>query len=199
VASVVAQADSIAVTVDPGRDDPHWLPLPMVDSVRMLSLDDNRWNSLTGGYRMKCDPRPLLAELENAENKEAAWHELWDELHHQGDVGEASYASVPHLVRIHRKSGIVDWNTYAMVAIIELAREKGNNPEVPKWLEDDYHRAIRELAEVGATEISGTEDPETARAILSVIAIAKGLRTHGKFLVEYSEDELLDIEARAGF
>jgi len=86
-----------------------------------------------------------------------------------------------------------------MVAIIELAREKGNNPEVPKWLEDDYHRAIRELAEVGATEISGTEDPETARAILSVIAIAKGLRTHGKFLVEYSEDELLDIEARAGF
>jgi hypothetical protein len=165
----------------------------------MLSLDDNRWNNLTGGYRMKCDPRLLLAQLENAENKEAAWHELWEELHHQGDVGEASYASVPHFVRIHRKSGIVDWNTYAMVAIIELAREKGNNPEVPKWLEDDYHRAIRELAEVGATEISGTEDPETARAILSVIAIAKGLPMHGRFLVKYSEDEMLDIESRAGF
>jgi hypothetical protein len=27
----------------------------MVGSVRMLSLDDNRWNNLTGGYRMKCD------------------------------------------------------------------------------------------------------------------------------------------------
>jgi hypothetical protein len=70
---------------------------------------------------------------------------------------------------------------------------------VPKWLEDDYHRAIRELAEVGATEISGTEDPETARAILSVIAIAKGLPMHGRFLVKYSEDEMLDIESRAGF
>jgi len=26
-------------------------------------------------------------------------------------VGEASYAAVPHLVRICRKRGIMDWNT----------------------------------------------------------------------------------------
>jgi hypothetical protein len=162
----------------------------------MLSLDDNRWNTLTGGYRMKCDPRPLLAGLESEQNRETAWRELWEELHHQGDVGEASYASVPHLVRIHRKSGIVDWNTYAIVAIIELARGKGNNPEVPKWLEEDYLRAIRELAEIGAAEIWRTEEAEAVRAILGVIAIAKGLRTHGRFLVEYSEDELLDFESR---
>jgi hypothetical protein len=162
----------------------------------MLSLDDNRWNNLAGGYRMKCDPRPLFAELESGQKRETAWHELWDELHHQGDVGEASYASVPHLVRIHRKSGIVDWNTYAIVAIIELARGKGNNPEVPKWLDEDYFRAIRELAEIGVAEIWRTEEPEAVRAILSVVAIAKGLRTHGRFLVEYSEDELLDIESR---
>ncbi len=168
----------------------------MVDSVPMLSLDDNRWNNLTGGYRMKCDPRPLLAQLESEQTREAAWHEVWEELHHQGDVGEASYASVPHLVRIYRTSGVVDRNTYAFVAIIELARGKGNNPEVPTWLEEDYHRAIRELAEIGAAEISRTEDPEAVRAILSVIAIAKGLRTHGRFLAEYSEDEMLDIESR---
>jgi hypothetical protein len=144
---------------------------------------------------MKCDPRPQLAGLENEENRVKAWHEL--SLHHQGDVGEASYASVPHLVRIHRKSGIVDWNTYAIVAIIDLARGKGNNPEVPKWLEDDYIRAIRELAEIGAAEIWRTEESEAIRAILGVIAIAKSLRTHGRFLVEYSEDELLDFESRA--
>ena len=168
----------------------------MVDSVRMLSLDDNRWNDLAGGYRMKCDPRPLLAELESEQNRDTAWHELWEELHHQGDVGEASYASVPHLVRIHRKSGRADWNTYAIVAIIELARGKGHNPEVPKWLEEDYLRAIQELAEIGAGEIWRTEEPEAVRAILGVIAIAKGLRTHGRFLVEYSEDELLEFESR---
>src|ERR1700694_4323640 len=80
--------------------------MAMVDSVRMLSLDDNRWNNLTGGYRVKCDPRPLLARLESDQNKETAWHELWEELHHQGDVGDASYASVPHLVRIHRQGDL---------------------------------------------------------------------------------------------
>jgi hypothetical protein len=170
----------------------------MVDSVRMLSLDDNRWKNLTGGYRTKCDPRPLLAQLQSEQTRETAWHELWQELHHQGDVGEASYASVPHLVRIHRSDGTVDWNTYAMVAIIELARGKGNNPEVPTWLEEDYHHAIRELAEIGAAEIRHTDEPEAVRAILGVIAIAKSLRTHGRFLVEYSEAELLDIESRAG-
>jgi hypothetical protein len=169
----------------------------MVDSVRMLKLDDNRWNGLTGGYRMNCDPRPMIAELESERNRDKAWHELWEELHHQGDVGEASYASVPHLVRIHRKSGVVDWNTYAIVAVIELARRKGNNPEVPKWLESDCLRAIRELAEIGTVEIWRTEEPEAVSAILGVIAIARGLRTHGRFLVEYSEDELLDFESRA--
>jgi len=67
-------------------------------------------------------------------------------------------------VRIHRKSGVVDWNTYAIVAIIELARGKGNNPEVPKWLEEGYLRAIRELTESGAGEIWRTEEPEAVRA-----------------------------------
>ena len=51
-----------------------------------------------------------------------------------------------------------------MVAIIELARAKGKNPEVPKWLEEGYLRAIRELTESGAGEIWRTEEPEAVRA-----------------------------------
>lgn len=168
----------------------------MVDFLCMLSLDDSHWSNLTGGYRTTCDPRPLLAKLESGQDRATAWSELWDALHHQGDVGEASYASVPHLVKIHREGGRSDWNTYAIVAIIELARKKGSNPELPKWLEEDYIRAIRELAEIGAAEVLHTEEPDMLRVILSVIAIAKGLRTHARFLVEYSEDELLDIESR---
>jgi hypothetical protein len=66
---------------------------------------------------------------------------------------------------------------------------------IPTWLEEDYFLAIRELAEIGTAEISHTEEPDAVRAILGVIAIAKGLRTHGKFLVEYSEDEM-DFESR---
>jgi len=164
----------------------------------MLSLDDSRWSELKGGYRTQFDPRPLLASLETGQGVAAAWDGLWENLHHQGDVGEASYAAVPHLVRVHRQRGVADWNTYAIVAIIELARNQRENPEVPSWLEEDYSRAIRELAQIGSVEVLDAKEPEEVRFILSVLAIAKGARMCGRFLVHYSEKELLDIESRLG-
>jgi hypothetical protein len=162
----------------------------------MLSLIDNRWPKLLGGYRVPLDVRPLLLRLDKEQDTASIWDELWNELHHQGDVGEASYASVPHIVRIYRERGTVDWNTFAIVATIELARKEGKNPDAPKWLEEGYFLAIRELAEIGVEEILRTDDPDIIRAMLGIVAIERGLRTHGKFLVNYSEDEMLDIESR---
>src|SRR5271167_2117968 len=119
----------------------------------MLSLDDTRWQNLEGGYRTRFDPRPLFSKLDTDNDTKAAWEELWEELHHQGDVGEASYAAIPELVRIHRSQGSANWNLYAITAIIELARTERGNPEVPEWLREDYFRSIHELAEMGAKEI----------------------------------------------
>lgn len=101
-------------------------------ALTMLSLTDKRWTKLVGGYRTVFDPRPSLHNLESNVHVKEAWHEVWEELHHQGDVGEASYAAVPHLVRIHGERKLDDWNTYALVAVIELARGKDKNPEVPE-------------------------------------------------------------------
>lgn len=151
---------------------------------------------MTAGYRIPLDPRPLLKRLGTDSDTTNVWHELWDELHHQGDVGDASFAAVPFLVRSYQERGVIDWNTYAIVAIIELARNEGQNPDVPGWIADDYFQAIRELAETGATEVLQAEAAEDVRAILSVIAIEKGLRIHGRLLVNYSEDELMEIESK---
>jgi hypothetical protein len=168
----------------------------MVYSLVMISLEDSRWSSMTGGYKMPFDPRPLLKKLETGSDTTEVWHELWNELHHQGDVGEASFAAVPFLVRGYRKRGVFDWNTYAIVAIIELARKEGNNPDVPDWIEDEYFQAIRELAEIGVTEVLQAETTEDVRAILSIIAVAKGLRIHGELLLNYAEDELREIVSK---
>jgi hypothetical protein len=162
----------------------------------MISLDDARWSHMTGGYRTPFDPRALLNRLETEHDTTTVWQELWDELHHQGDVGDASFAAIPFLVKAYRDRGVIDWNTYAIVAVIELARKEGENPDIPLWLGQDYFQAIRDLAELGATEVLRTTSPEEVRAILSVIAIEKGLRLHGKFLVSYSDVELLEIESR---
>jgi hypothetical protein len=45
---------------------------------------------------------------------------------------------------------------------------------------------------MGTKDFLSAEDTETNRAIVSVIA--KGLRTHGKFLVKYCQDERLEME-----
>jgi hypothetical protein len=163
----------------------------------MLAFDDERWVGLTGGYRSPIDVRPLLIRLESGEDDKAVWGDLWDELHHQGDVGEASYAAVPHLVRNCGSRRYVDWNLFAIVTIIELARTDGNNPEVPAWLKIDYFQAIQELAEFGASQILRAEGEDCVRSILALIAIARNLRVQGEFLVNYSADELLDMRRRS--
>lgn len=163
----------------------------------MFALQDERWQQLAGGYRTRFDPRPLLQKLATETDQQPAWKELWEELHHQGDVGEASYAAIPHIAQIYCERGVSVWNTYAIVAVIDLARDNGNNPEVPTWLREDYFAAIRSLAERGAHDILQTKDPETVRAILSVVALAAGARTHARFLLNYSAEELLEIERLA--
>ena len=169
----------------------------MVDSAAMLSPDDPRWKTLKGGYRMPLDPRPLIHRLQNESDTESVWKELWDELHHQGDVDEASYVAVPLIVDAIEKRAGADWNPFAIVAIIELERGQGRNPEVPAWLSDEYFTAIQRLAAVAVRELPSTRDPDSVRAMLSAIALAKGLRTQAKFLVDYTEDELKEIEEKA--
>src|SRR6202049_1332337 len=64
--------------------------LDMVDSARMLSFDDERWNHLKGGYKTPFDPHPSLRKLESQQDTATAWQELWEGLDHPGDVGGAS-------------------------------------------------------------------------------------------------------------
>jgi hypothetical protein len=164
----------------------------------MLDLNDKRWRDLKGGYRLPFDPRPFLEKFEAGNDTDDGWYEFWGEIHHQGDVGEASYAAVPHLVRIYRERGTINWNTYAIVATIELARAQGKNPDVPDWLAGDYFAAIQELAQHGLAELGRAKDLVDIHAILSILAIWKGARIHGRFLLIYSEEDLSDLESRSG-
>jgi hypothetical protein len=163
-----------------------------------MELSDPRWTSLDGGRRLPFDPRPALRRLEDGVDVSGAWDELWEGLHHQGDVGEASYACVPHLVRIHEARGVPDWNTYALVATIDLARDRRHNPQVPSWLDAEYVSAINHLAELVLREFPRATDQAAVRSMLAVLAIWKSARTHGRALVELSEDELLELDAGLG-
>lgn len=159
----------------------------------MMPLDDPRWNSLNGGYKIPYNPTRALRSLEAGENKEAAWAELWTELHHRGDLGDASYASVPHLVRILNDRGDADWNAYSLLATIEIERHRTRNPPIPDWLLPGYESAWRDLASVALRDYAKANDPLAARSILGVLALSKGFRHIGTVVSQFDDSEVKEI------
>jgi hypothetical protein len=162
-------------------------------SAMGFDLADERWADFHGGYRVRYDPRPALRSLEIDDKRDRAWSELWQELHHQGDVGEASFASVPHIVEIEERRRVPDWNAYALVSTIELARDNSRNPEIPTYLRDAYDDAWTCLTELGLRHLNDAKDPPLIDSIIGVLAIGKGLRTLGRLAADFSEDERLEL------
>jgi hypothetical protein len=160
--------------------------------------DDDLWRSLTGGYRIPYDPRPALRSLELGENVESVWRELSTELYHQGDVGEASYAAVPHLVRIHEQRSIPDWNTYALAAMIEEGRNAPQNPILPDHLRDAYEQAWRELVRIGLNEFEKANDSLLVSSIIAVLAMGKGQFYLGRLAVLFNDQERMKFFSDAG-
>lgn len=160
------------------------------DGSKMLKLDDSRWNGLEGGMRIPYDPRPALARLESGSDPKPVWEELWANLQHRGDVGQASYATVPHLVRIVAAREFEDWNLFALASTIELERLSLGNPSLPDWLAGSYERAWEQLFEMARNALSGADDSVTFRCLLATIAIAKGDHRRGRILLDFDDDEL---------
>ncbi|MEG1325442.1 MAG: hypothetical protein RSD99_11165, partial [Janthinobacterium sp.] len=137
-----------------------------------LSLDDPLWTTLEGGYRMPYDVAKALKAMQAGDD---VWHELWEELHHQGDVGVASYAAVPQLV--HLLGGADDSREedfYALIALIELERHRLHNPPLPDWLAASYHDAWAQLPAIAARDLQGPLDPVMLESVFAVLALAKG-------------------------
>jgi hypothetical protein len=156
----------------------------------MISLDDKRWKTFEGGYRIKYDASIPLLKLKNAtEPNDQIWLELWDELHHQGDVGIASYAAIPHISRIIRDGNILDYNPFALAVTIELARERGNNPRVPAWLEADYNQALADMAEYACEKHDRDWDSSLVKSVLSLKAILKGTGDLGELIINIGDGE----------
>lgn len=123
------------------------------------------------------------------------WDEFWEALHHQGDVGEASYAAIPAIVRIYAEhSTRPDWNVYAFAATVEEARHGNDNPAMPDWLAAEYERGWTELEARALAELPSASDDELVSSIMAVLALAKGKRTLARMalLTEDERKEMLD-------
>ena len=152
----------------------------------MLPLDDPKWQSYKGGYRAVYDASKSLRLLLADGGSPELWTELWNELHHQGDVDEASYASVLWLVDFVRRAAKLDWNPLALIAVIELERPK--NPAVPAELSEAYFDAIRALPAVLGTHSDQIWDELVLQGATACIALARGQRWFGRAYLELDRD-----------
>jgi hypothetical protein len=124
------------------------------------------------------------------ENGDSVWDELWNELHHQGDVGVASYAAIPQLVRISEARRKFDWNLYALTATIEIERHRKSNPLLPEWLAPSYKVAWDGLVNLALSDLAGKPDELTLRSALSVVALGRGDLKLGALLNYAETDEI---------
>ena len=163
----------------------------------MLSLDDPRWKQLEGGYRVPYDASVPISRFERGED---VWKELWEELHHQGDVGEASYAAVPHLVRIAAARSSRDWNLYALASVIEVERHRRRNPPLAPWLADAYAAAWQTLLSLALRDLATVQDPVSLRCMLGAVALARGELKLGAWISDADESTIdEDLEQRCAW
>ena len=151
----------------------------------MLPLSDPKWRTFDGGYRDKYDASVPLARLESEiEGLDSVWSELWENLHHQGDVGIGSYAAIPHIARIIQSREILNYNPFALTVTIELARNWSGNPDLPHWLEKDYMQALWNIAQYGCDSLNKEWDASILKSVLALVAILKGNRDLGELIFE---------------
>jgi hypothetical protein len=157
-----------------------------------LSLDDPRWRTLRGGYRLPYDPTPALRSLAAEWVNEPAWEELWNELHHQGDVDEASYAALTVIVDLAKLVPSRGWSVYALAATIETERQARDNPPVPVWLAGEYRRTWTALSELALADLRTNDDPLVIHSALAVVALAKGATKLGALIAFLDESAIED-------
>ncbi|MCP4319637.1 MAG: hypothetical protein GY789_27560 [Hyphomicrobiales bacterium] len=150
---------------------------------------DIDWSKLRGGYGVPFDPRPAANILRQHPLDQEAWREFWDGLHHQGDLGEASYAAVPLLVDVFADRPR-NWNLYGLVFIIEVERNRLSNPDIPVELTSIYFDALKRLKTFALEDLSETSDPLLVRTATALVALVSGELKLGALLTHIDTSEL---------
>ena len=158
----------------------------------LLPLDDPRWQTYNGGYnRVPFNCVPLIRQLQTDGPSESFWETVWDELHHQGDVGEATYAFVPYLAQHLIGADIVDSQIFGFVSVVELERHSHGNPPIPTELQSGYDWGIQQLLSAALSKPIAEWDEYLLRYYVALLAAVKGHRT---LCTAYQE--MGDTEAR---
>ncbi|UOR06770.1 hypothetical protein MUN82_06625 [Hymenobacter aerilatus] len=160
----------------------------------MLPLDSLQWQYFNGGYHSNYDVSAPLKKLEAAtapEDIAAILDELWEELHHQGDIGMASCMAVPHLVRIGIEKQITDWRLIGLVATIDIQRHK-SSINIPPEYQQAYFSSMQNINRLIGINQALQWDRSFACCALAAVAASKGNYDMAEVILEFEDEDLTE-------
>ncbi len=154
----------------------------------MLDLDALRWGELDHAYGSASDTPALLRMLEANPNVQKfgevdseIWRQLYISICHQGTAYSASYAAVPHIMRIASLAADPPALDYLLLpAMIDRGRDWSGSAQIPSDLEESYFQAIRQLPELIPRFAKVVWDEESACAIVGVLLSLCGQQELGE-------------------
>jgi hypothetical protein len=161
--------------------------------ISIMELDNRIWATLDGGYKIPYNASRPLKKLRDATRQDefaVIFTELWDNLHHQGDVGIASYLAIPQLVSICIDKRSLDWNFIGLCVLIENCRLKGHNPELPIEYQDFYFESMSQFERYLLLNFKSITDQTALRLTLALFATVNGQPGLGRAIEILDEDIL---------
>ena len=161
-----------------------------------MDLDNKIWQTLDGGYKIPYDVSIPLKKLKSTNDPKIItdiFEELFDNLHHQGDIGLASYLALPQLVTICIDKKSFDWNFIGLCVLIEHCRQTAHNPTLPSDYKDGYFDALKKLEQYLLSNFKSIKDPTSLRLTLALLATVNGQAYLGKAIENLDEDMVKDF------
>jgi hypothetical protein len=161
-----------------------------------MDLDNKIWSTIDGGYKIPFDASIPLKQLHSTNDMKVIadiFADLWDNLHHQGDVGLASYLAVPQLVAICVGKKSFDWNFVGLCVVIEHCRQAEHNPKLPTEYNDIYFNGLKKLEQYLLDNFKSIKDPTTLRLTLSLFATLSGQADLGRAIENMDEDVIQEF------
>jgi hypothetical protein len=157
----------------------------------VLSLDSPRWSELRHAYGPASNIPALLRALQALPAQSGdtePWFTLWSALAHQGDVYDATFAAVPHVVEAMARDPLKADSPYLQFpSWVEICRAK-NGAQVPEDLQSAYFSALARLPILVAAASARQWDEGFLRCALAALAVAKGQPIVGEASLELTPE-----------
>ena len=153
-----------------------------------LPLDSKRWSELTHAYGSAADTPDLLRRIYESPDREA-WSDLCGgSVIHQGDVSEAAYAALPHVMAAAESVPASERLRYVSFAasVIDGAIRKPCPDDLKAQYEETFE-AVRAMA-IGVLKSGEPEDWELPY-VFEAIAAASDLPVLARILMTFSNEE----------